>query len=52
MTDFTDTFAAMIAGRLGPLDWFEMRGLDAGAQAFADIRAGRAEAPKIVLRPS
>lgn len=51
MTDFTDTFAAMIAGRLGPLDWFEMRSLDAGVQAFADLRAGRAEAPKIILRP-
>lgn len=52
MTDFADTFAAMIAGRLGPLDWFETRLLADGAQAFADIRAGRNAAPKIVLRPT
>ena len=51
MADFADTFAAMIAGRLGPLDWFETRSLADGAQAFADIRAGRNAAPKIVLRP-
>jgi L-gulonate 5-dehydrogenase len=52
MTDFSDTFSAMIAGRLGPLDWFETRLLADGAHAFADIRAGRNAAPKIVLRPS
>jgi L-iditol 2-dehydrogenase len=51
MTDFADTFAAMIAGRLGALDWFETRPLADGPQAFADIRAGRNAAPKIVLRP-
>jgi L-gulonate 5-dehydrogenase len=51
MTDFSDTFAAMTAGRLGPLDWFETRPLAEGAAAFADIRAGRNAAPKIVLRP-
>lgn len=52
MTDFTDTFSAMTAGRLGPLDWFEMRRLDEGAAAFADIHAGRNAAPKIILRPA
>ncbi len=52
MADFADTFAAMIAGRLGPLDWFESRPLADGAHAFADIRAGRNAAPKIVLRAS
>jgi L-gulonate 5-dehydrogenase len=51
MADFSETFAAMIAGRLGPLDWFETRPLTDGAQAFADIRAGRNAVPKIVLRP-
>ncbi len=51
MADFADTFAAMIAGRLGSLDWFETRSLADGAQAFADIRAGRNATPKIVLRP-
>jgi len=49
--DFRDTCAAMFAGRLGPLDWAEARGLSEGAAAFADIRAGRVAAPKIVLWP-
>lgn len=51
MADFADTFAAMTAGRLGSLDWFETRPLDDGAGAFADILAGRNAAPKIILRP-
>ncbi|MET4127273.1 alcohol dehydrogenase catalytic domain-containing protein [Roseovarius sp. MBR-6] len=49
--DFRDTAQAMFAGRLGPLDWAEARPLSDGAAAFADIRAGRVAAPKIVLRP-
>ena len=49
--DFRDTAAAIFDGRLGPLDWIEERPLDEGAQAFADIRAGRVPAPKIILRP-
>lgn len=49
--DFRDTAAAIFDGRLGPLDWAETRPLDAGAGAFADIRAGRVAAPKIVLTP-
>ena len=49
--DFRDTCAAMFAGCLGPLDWAEARGLSEGATAFADIRAGRVAAPKIVLHP-
>jgi threonine dehydrogenase-like Zn-dependent dehydrogenase len=49
--DFRDTCAAMYAGRLGALDWTETRPLSAGAQAFADIRAGRVPAPKIILKP-
>ena len=51
MTDFADTFAAMIAGRLGTLYWFETRPLADGPRAFADIRAGQNAAPKIVLQP-
>lgn len=50
-TDFRDTAKAIFDGRLGALDWIEQRPLDAGAAAFADIRAGRAAAPKIILRP-
>ena len=49
--DFRDTAAALFDGRLGALDWFETRPLEAGAEAFRDIRAGRTAAPKIVLHP-
>ena len=51
MADFKATVAAMIDGRLGSLDWVEERGLIEGAQAFADIRAGQVDAPKIILSP-
>jgi L-gulonate 5-dehydrogenase len=50
--DFADTFTAMLAGLLGPLDWYQTRPLAEGAQAFADIRAGRNATPKILLKPS
>jgi len=49
--DFRDTAVAMFDGRLGPLDWLEVRALSDGAQAFADIRAGTVAAPKIILKP-
>jgi len=49
--DFRDTAAAIFDGRLGLLDWTEQRPLTDGAAAFADIRAGRTAAPKIILRP-
>ncbi|MEL7099658.1 MAG: alcohol dehydrogenase catalytic domain-containing protein [Pseudomonadota bacterium] len=49
--DFRDTCAAMWGGRLGSLDWAEARPLSEGAGAFADIRAGRTPAPKIILKP-
>ena len=49
--DFRDTVAAMADGRLGALDWTETRPLTDGARAFADIRAGRVPAPKIILKP-
>lgn len=50
--DFRDTVAAMAAGRLGALGWTETRPLSQGARAFADIRAGRVAAPKILLDPT
>lgn len=49
MADFRATAAAVFEGRLGGLDWVEIRPLEAGPQAFADIVAGRVAAPKIVL---
>jgi L-iditol 2-dehydrogenase len=50
--DFRDTCAAMFAGRLGALDWTEIRPLGDGAKAFGDIREGRIAAPKIILKPA
>jgi len=48
---FSDTASALFDGRLGPLDWFEIRALSEGAKAFEDIHAGRVATPKIVLDP-
>ena len=49
--DFSDAAAAIFDGRLGPLDWIETRPLSDGAQAFAALRAGQVQTPKIVLKP-
>ncbi len=49
--DFRDCAQAMFDGRLGPLDWAELRALSDGPAAFADISAGRVAAPKIILKP-
>ncbi len=49
--DFRDTAEAIFDGRLGPLDWTETRPLADGAEAFADLRAGKVAAPKIILNP-
>ncbi len=49
--DFRDTCEALFDGRLGALDWTETRALNEGEAAFADLRAGRVAAPKIVLLP-
>ncbi|MGL4239601.1 MAG: alcohol dehydrogenase catalytic domain-containing protein [Beijerinckiaceae bacterium] len=48
--DFRQTVDAMAAGNLGALRWFAERPLADGAQAFRDIDAGTASAPKLVLR--
>ncbi len=49
--DFAATAAAFFEGRMGPINWVEERALADGADAFADIRAGRVAAPKVVLVP-
>ncbi|MEO0765308.1 MAG: alcohol dehydrogenase catalytic domain-containing protein [Pseudomonadota bacterium] len=49
--DFRDTCVAIFDGSLGPLDWTQQRSLDHGPEAFAELRAGRVAAPKIILRP-
>lgn len=51
MQDFQDTAKAIFDGRLGALDWTDHRPLSAGADAFKDLRAGAAAAPKIILEP-
>ncbi|MEP3265085.1 MAG: alcohol dehydrogenase catalytic domain-containing protein [Hyphomicrobiales bacterium] len=51
MADFKDTAEAIFDGRLGSLDWLDLRPLDAGATAFEDLKAGRVMAPKIILKP-
>ncbi len=52
MKDFRDTAAAIFDGKLGDLSWVEERPLSDGAAAFADIRAGLVQAPKIILNPT
>ena len=49
--DFRDTAAVIFDGRLGALDWPQLRPLKNGAAAFADILSGKATAPKIILNP-
>ena len=49
--DFRDTAQALFEGRLGALDWIDVRPLSSGAGAFQELRAGQVAAPKIVLKP-
>ncbi len=51
MIDFRAALSALGSGALGSPDWFEERPLADGSAAFADLRDGRAEAAKIILRP-
>lgn len=49
--DFRETAAAIFDGRLGRLDWTEIRSLERGLESFNEIRAGQVLAPKILLTP-
>lgn len=49
--DFRQTAQAIFDGRLGTLDWPEIRPLENGSDAFKDIRSGSTAAPKIILKP-
>ena len=49
--DFRACAQALFAGALGDLGWIEIRQLSSGAQAFADLVAGKVAAPKIILKP-
>ncbi|MBX2856949.1 MAG: alcohol dehydrogenase catalytic domain-containing protein [Rhodobacteraceae bacterium] len=49
--DFRETAQAIFDGRLGKLDWPEIRPLCEGARAFEDLKQGCVAAPKIILKP-
>ncbi|GGB44021.1 galactonate oxidoreductase [Roseibium aquae] len=49
--DFRETAKAMFDGRLGALDWTEIRPLSDGLNAFNDLRKGAVSVPKILLTP-
>ncbi|WP_395173857.1 zinc-dependent alcohol dehydrogenase [Roseibium alexandrii] len=49
--DFRETAKAMFDGRLGALDWTEIRPLSDGLKAFNDLRKGAVAVPKILLTP-
>jgi len=49
--EFRDTAQAIFDGRFGPADWLHPMPLAEGSAAFADIRAGRIMAPKVMLHP-
>jgi threonine dehydrogenase-like Zn-dependent dehydrogenase len=50
-TEFRTVVQLLANGRFGALDWLETRALSEGAQAVADIDAGRVAAAKIILIP-
>ncbi len=51
MEDFREAADALFTGRLGTLNWIDVRPLAEGQQAFEDMLSGSASAPKIVLKP-
>lgn len=50
--DMQAAVEALYSGALGDLAWVETRGLEEGAQAFADLDQGKTAAAKIVLHPA
>tara|TARA_B100001123_G_C15085177_1_gene937341 strand:- start:252 stop:935 length:684 start_codon:yes stop_codon:yes gene_type:complete len=49
--DFKDTAKAIFDGRLGSLDWTEIRPLKDGQNCFDEILNGKSSSPKIILKP-
>ena len=49
--DLRATVDLLDSQALGPLSWVEIRSLEQGADAFADLVAGRTPAAKIILTP-
>jgi threonine dehydrogenase-like Zn-dependent dehydrogenase len=52
MQEFREVLDALALGRLGALEWSELRRLDDGSRAFADIDANAVAAAKIILVPA
>ncbi|PXY00159.1 alcohol dehydrogenase catalytic domain-containing protein [Halomonas sp. LBP4] len=50
-SDLRATVDLLDSQALGPLDWVEVRRLDEGAEAFAELAAGRTSAAKVILQP-
>ena len=50
-SDLRATVKLLDSQCLGNLDWVEVRKLDQGAEAFADLVAGRTPAAKVILEP-
>jgi len=49
--DFHQTAIAVFEGRLGALDWIEVKPFSEGAMVFDEILAGRSPTPRIILTP-
>ncbi|MGI9408296.1 MAG: zinc-dependent alcohol dehydrogenase [Hyphomicrobiaceae bacterium] len=49
--DFRETTRAIYDGRLGSLDWMDVRPLSDGPRSFEEISTGKAATPKILLKP-
>jgi alcohol dehydrogenase len=50
-SDLRATVDLLDSGALGALDWVEVRRLEEGNDAFADLVAGRTPAAKVILQP-
>lgn len=49
--DFRETAQKLFEGAFGEINWTDIRPLEAGADAFAEILAGKTAMPKVILRP-
>ncbi|MCY4304120.1 MAG: alcohol dehydrogenase catalytic domain-containing protein [Aestuariivita sp.] len=49
--DFREACSCMFDGRLGALDWTDVRPMSEGLSVFREILDGRVSAPKIILQP-
>ena len=49
--DFHQTAIAVFEGRLGALDWIDVRPFSEGTEMFNEILSGRSPAPRVILTP-